>query len=72
VLNWRPVAFVGLLSYSLYLLHYAVIFVVQRMVPELNPVLQGVASFVVSMGLAWTIYILVEKPCARLRRSLID
>ena len=30
VLNWRPVAFVGLLSYSLYLLHYAVIFAVHH------------------------------------------
>jgi peptidoglycan/LPS O-acetylase OafA/YrhL len=72
VLNWRPVAFVGLLSYSLYLLHFAVIFAVQRMLPGLSPLPQGVASFAVSMGLAWAIYILIEKPCARLRKALID
>ena len=72
VLNWRPIAFVGLLSYSLYLLHFAVIFAVQRTAPGLNPALQGVASFAVSMGLAWAMYILIEKPCARLRRALID
>jgi peptidoglycan/LPS O-acetylase OafA/YrhL len=72
VLNWRPVAFVGLLSYSLYLLHYAVIYAVPRVAPGLNPVLQGVASFAVSMALAWAIYMLIEKPCARLRRALID
>jgi len=72
VLNWRPVAFVGLLSYSLYLLHYAVIYAVPRMVPGLNPVLRGVASFAVSMALAWAIYMLIERSCARLRRALID
>jgi peptidoglycan/LPS O-acetylase OafA/YrhL len=54
------------------LLHYAVIFAVPRVAPGLNPVLRGVASFAVSMGLAWAIYLVIERPCARLRRALID
>jgi peptidoglycan/LPS O-acetylase OafA/YrhL len=72
VLNWRPLAFVGVLSYSLYLLHYAVILGVQRTLATLHPALQALVALGVSLGAAWIIYRLVEQPCARLRRRLTD
>ena len=70
VLNWRPIAFLGALSYSLYLLHYAVILGVRHELATLHPVLQAVVALGVSLALAWLIYLVVERPCARLRRRL--
>ena len=70
-LNWRPVAYVGLLSYSLYLLHQVVIFGVLPLLGEHRGVLPlAVVSFTTSLALAWCVYQVVEKPCATLRRHL--
>jgi peptidoglycan/LPS O-acetylase OafA/YrhL len=71
-LNTRAMVFIGLLSYSLYLLHFAVIFGIARALPGMNHVLRGGLSLGVSIALAWLIYVTVEKPCARLRRKLSD
>jgi peptidoglycan/LPS O-acetylase OafA/YrhL len=70
VLNWKPVAFLGVISYSLYLLHFAVIFAVQAAVPRLPMIVKGVLAFGVSLGCSYIIYRMVEKPCARLRHKL--
>jgi peptidoglycan/LPS O-acetylase OafA/YrhL len=72
VLNLRPLTIIGLLSYSLYLLHFTVIVAVKRWLPDAAPVLQGAASFAASMMLAWIMYVSVERPFARLRRQLSD
>jgi peptidoglycan/LPS O-acetylase OafA/YrhL len=71
-LNWRPIAFIGVLSYSLYLLHYAVLFAVERNLPGRAPLLQGLVALAVSLGLAWIIYVTIERPFAQLRRRLTD
>jgi peptidoglycan/LPS O-acetylase OafA/YrhL len=71
-LNLRPVVFIGGLSYSLYLVHFAVLFAVQRNLPALHPVASGALALAISLLLSWTIYRVVERPCARLRRRLID
>jgi len=68
LLNWRPLAFIGMLSYSLYLLHYVVILGVRRTFAPMNPILQALIALAISLALAWGIYLLVERPCARLRR----
>jgi len=70
LLNWRPLVFIGMLSYSLYLLHYAVILEVQRAFSAVHPLLQAVIALAVSLALAWGIYLLVERPCGQLRRRL--
>ncbi|MDB6044578.1 MAG: acyltransferase 3 [Gammaproteobacteria bacterium] len=70
ILNWRPLAFVGVLSYSLYLLHYAVILGVQRVFAPVHPALQALLALSISLGAAWLIHLLVEQPCARLRKRL--
>jgi peptidoglycan/LPS O-acetylase OafA/YrhL len=72
LLNLRPVAFIGVLSYTLYLLHYAVIAAVQWRFSYAHPALQAGLAFSISMGLAWVMYVVIEKPCARLRRKLTD
>ena len=71
-LNWRPVAYVGVLSYSLYLMHYAVLFAMIRNLPTLYPLAQGLLALGVSCVLAWIMYEVIEKPAARWRRRLTD
>jgi peptidoglycan/LPS O-acetylase OafA/YrhL len=72
LLNTRPMIFIGVISYSLYLSHFAIIISLQKILPALHPVLQGVAAFVVSIAAAWCIYAFIERPCARLRKKLTD
>lgn len=68
-LNTRLANFLGVLSYSLYLVHHVILFAVHAHVP-LHPVLQGALALGLSIALAWTIYRFVEKPCAVLRKRL--
>ena len=72
LLNTRVLTFVGVLSYSLYLLHFTVIIAVQRAIPQVGAALQALLSLSVSLALAWGMYLLVERPFARLRRRLSD
>jgi peptidoglycan/LPS O-acetylase OafA/YrhL len=71
-LNLRVLTFIGTLSYSLYLLHQTVLFASQRMFPDQHPAVLAVGSLLCSIVVAWAINVLVEKPCARLRRRLTD
>jgi peptidoglycan/LPS O-acetylase OafA/YrhL len=68
-LNWRPVRFLGTLSYVLYLTHHVVLFALEKETP-LRGVPRAVAALVIATGLAWLMHRFVEKPCARLRRRL--
>ena len=68
-LNVPWVQFVGLLSYSLYLLHTTALFGVQYWT-HWNKPLVAVAALALSLALAALIYHGVEKPCARLRKRL--
>ena len=72
LLNRQPFTLIGTLSYSLYLLHDVVFEVLQRQPARLGQFGQPLTAFAISLGLAWTIYVLVEKPCAALRRRLAD
>ena len=66
-LNLKWVRQFGVLSYSLYLIHYTVLYVVWKWVP-MHPVFQGIIAFVVSLGLSMAMYRWVEKPFAKLRK----
>jgi peptidoglycan/LPS O-acetylase OafA/YrhL len=68
-LNWRPVRFLGALSYSLYLLHHGALVLVEDHLP-LPLFVQAVVAFGIALTGAWAMYEWVEKPCARLRRRL--
>ncbi len=68
VLNYRPIAYVGVLSYSLYLIHQVVMFaMVPRLTASIGRVPCTLLSLLVSMGLAWLVHRFVERPFARLR-----
>jgi peptidoglycan/LPS O-acetylase OafA/YrhL len=67
LVNLRPVKFIGLLSYSIYLMHPAVLYAFQLHISTLRA---GVVALVAVIGLAWVMYEVVEKPAARLRKRL--
>jgi peptidoglycan/LPS O-acetylase OafA/YrhL len=69
LLNLRFVKFIGVLSYSLYLVHHVVIFGVSQTFGT-GLVVTAIISFAISFMIAWVIYLFVEKPCASLRRRI--
>ena len=70
-LNWRWMRFVGVLSYSLYLVHYVVIRALKTAMPELGMLGIGVASLVISLALSYAIYVLAEVPAAKLKKKFV-
>lgn len=66
-LNWMR--FLGVLSYSLYLVHYTVISAVRMYLPQLHKILQAGISLLISIGLAYLIYKFIEFPLGRLRKK---
>lgn len=70
-LNWRWMRFVGVLSYSLYLIHYVVIQALKVATPELGMLGIGVASLVISLVLSYAIYVLAEVPAAKLKKKFV-
>jgi peptidoglycan/LPS O-acetylase OafA/YrhL len=68
VLNVGWVKFLGVLSYSVYLLHPSVLFGIWQWT-NWHPLVQGAAGFAVTVCLAVAIYYAVERPCARLRKQ---
>jgi peptidoglycan/LPS O-acetylase OafA/YrhL len=69
LLNHPIVRRIGALSYSLYLLHHVVLFGVRRWF-LIHPVFQAVIALAISLLLSETIWRVIEKPCARLRKRL--
>lgn len=68
--NSRSLAFVGKLSYSLYLVHGMILILFEHWLGSLHPALRGVLALTLSMAVAWLIWITIEKPAARLRKNL--
>src|SRR5579884_907926 len=69
VLNIRWVKFIGVLSYSLYLVHPTVLFGVAEWTTW-HPLVGGAVALALCVLISTAIYYLVEKPCARLRKRL--
>lgn len=80
-LNWRSVRFVGVLSFSIYLIHAAILIGIEFWCPKLLPhfasmshpfqlIVQGIIGCILSLGIASLIYAWLELPCARLRKKL--
>jgi peptidoglycan/LPS O-acetylase OafA/YrhL len=69
LLNFRWIRFMGVLSYSFYLVHPTVIFSIQQWT-NLPPLIQAVLALLVSLTLSITIYFTIEQPSARLRKRL--
>jgi peptidoglycan/LPS O-acetylase OafA/YrhL len=68
ILNLRAVSFFGVLTYPLYLVHHVVL---EVLAPRVGVgMVRAVCALALSTAIAWTLYELVEKPSARLRRKL--
>ena len=69
-LNYRPVVYIGVLSYSLYLVHVVLMKAVFRLWPQAHAWQSVPLAFAASLIAAWAIQQAVEKPCARARARL--
>jgi peptidoglycan/LPS O-acetylase OafA/YrhL len=69
-LNARPVAFVGALSYSLYLVHQVVLYAIGFQLEAWPAPLRASLALLISFAVALAMYRVVEQPCARLRKRL--
>jgi peptidoglycan/LPS O-acetylase OafA/YrhL len=68
-LNWRFMRFVGELSYSLYLVHHMALMTAEQHL-RAGAVGRAILALCISFAIAWTMYQVVERPCARIRRRL--
>jgi peptidoglycan/LPS O-acetylase OafA/YrhL len=68
ILNWTPVKWIGVLSYSLYLWHFALFDLAKAVVSEAPAVIQYSIGWPLAFCAALLIYFLVERPMFRLRR----
>ncbi|MEI8243458.1 MAG: acyltransferase [bacterium] len=66
-LNYRWISFLGVISYSLYLVHQTVIITVQQRLP-LHPALQGLIAFLLAISITIALHAAVERPFAKLRK----
>jgi peptidoglycan/LPS O-acetylase OafA/YrhL len=69
-LNLRPVVLMGMLSYSLYLVHGVALRALVQLWPQSHAWQRAVVALAASIIVSWMIYLLIEEPCARLRRKL--
>jgi peptidoglycan/LPS O-acetylase OafA/YrhL len=71
LLNVAPVRFIGVVSYSIYLVHPSVLYGVTSWTHGfLHPVAQGAVGLALTIAIAYGISVAVERPAARLRRRL--
>jgi len=69
-LNARPMAYVGTISYTIYLAHQVILYGVERHAPELGGAATLAFSALLTLVVAEAMRRWVEQPCARLRRQL--
>ena len=67
-LNTPVLAFAGVLSYSLYLVHHVVLSALEPVLA--NGFVRAVIALAISTAIAWLIHVAVEKPATRIRKSL--
>ena len=67
--NWRPVMWVGAVSYSIYILHESLIAGVHDRIPG-GQMVHGLVYLALTLLAAWAIFRWVERPFARMRRKL--
>jgi peptidoglycan/LPS O-acetylase OafA/YrhL len=70
-LNWGWVRFLGILSYSLYLVHFMVIQALTAAIPGLGLPVYGILSLLISLILAYAIHRFVEIPAAKLKQKFV-
>jgi peptidoglycan/LPS O-acetylase OafA/YrhL len=71
VLNWRPVVFIGTLSYSLYLVHDVFLRATAQLWPHAHAWQRALVGLTASFIASLAIYVAIEMPCASLRKKLM-
>ena len=66
ILKWKPISWIGLVSYTLYLIHFPIFVVLERLFGP-NLFIIGVGGTVLAIGYSWVMRVLVEKPIMRWR-----
>lgn len=69
-LNSRPMVYIGTVSYTVYLSHQVILFMVQRHAPGLGWAATLVLTAILTLVVCEAMRRFVEEPCARLRRRL--
>ena len=69
-LSWRPVRFLGVISYTFYLSHLFLIALVGQLLDTNNLLIHAVLSFFLTVAFATLMFYVVERPIADLRRRL--
>jgi peptidoglycan/LPS O-acetylase OafA/YrhL len=69
-LNYAPLRFLGILSYTLYLVHFCALHATWHLLPDVSAPVQAVIGGAAALGITLAIYYGVERPCARLRKRL--
>ena len=69
-LNARVLAYVGTISYTVYLSHHVILLAIEKHWPEWNWMTATAVAMVVTLAIAEPMRRCVEEPCARLRRRL--
>jgi peptidoglycan/LPS O-acetylase OafA/YrhL len=67
-LNWGWVRFMGVLSYSLYLVHFMVIQAITLAIPGLGLLGTGILSLLIAVVLAFIIHRFIEVPVGKLKQ----
>jgi peptidoglycan/LPS O-acetylase OafA/YrhL len=69
VLNYRPVAFIGVLTFSLYLCHQVLLFLVRdHLEARLGLPASALIALALALAFAWLVQQTIERPFARLRK----
>ncbi len=68
-LDWRPIRYIGTLSYTLYLVHHVILYSGEYLFPNLHRVSRGLAAGALSVGLAALSYHYLEQPLTNLRKK---
>jgi len=69
ILAWRPIAMLGVVSYSFYLTHRVILMLVAKYA-HVGTYPTAACAFALSVVVSYLMYRLVEKPAARVRRRL--
>ncbi|HUS23499.1 MAG TPA: acyltransferase [Candidatus Binatia bacterium] len=69
-LNAAPVAYVGKVSYTIYLCHHLILLAIAHRLPQVGWLPAMLLGAVLTLGVAEPMRRFVEEPCARLRRRL--
>jgi len=69
-LDWRPIRYLGTISYMMYLVHMPLLALFDSLAPEVDMVTRGILVFGATAGVGHLSYVFMERPLGGLRRRL--